>query len=407
MRTRLRSSSSGGPALGTTIVVLLLNALLYAQVTQFKSTVRLIRVVATVVDGKARSVPNLTIDDFILEEDDEPQTIAHLLPAAALPISIGVILDTSGSMGPTKIRTAQRAIDSFLSLMNEDDEIFLMTFDSLPRLIVDFTSDRTRLSKALWTVNVKGSTSLYDSLYQGLQRVKHGRHQKKAVLLVTDGEDNTSMTRPDKALRNIREADMLVYSIGIKGTPGVDMSRNSTSMSFHHTSVDMKVLRKFGEVSGGWAEEISESTFGEKMDLVLGRIATELRSQYSIAYYPNRPTGDGRWHNVEMRMKNPNYVVRGRTQYFDEAQAPVAAPTATRYAGRSLADVLDELASRLASLGLKLFFTSVYVKPEMRVASEPTSTDPRKILDEVLEPHGLRAKAGPKGTGTLQVGPSR
>ena len=400
MRTRLRSSSSGGPALGTTIVVLLLNALLCAQVTQFKSTVRLIQFDATVVDGKGRSVPNLTIDDFVLQEDGELQTIAHLQPAAALPISIGVILDTSGSMGGTKIRTAQRAIDSFLSLINEDDEIFLMTFNKRPSLIAEFTSDRIRLNNALRTgVNVSGGTSLYDSLSQGLQHVKTGRHQKKAVLLITDGEDTTSMTRPDKALRNIQEADMLVYSIGIKGTPGFDMSRNSTSMSLHHTSVDMKVLRQFGEVSGGWAEEISESTFGEKMDLVLGKIARELRNQYSIAYYPNRPSGDGNWHNVRISMKNPAYVVRGRTQYFDEAAAPVVAPTAARYAGRSLRDVLDEL----ASLGLKLFFTDEFVKPEMRVASEPTSKDPRKILDEVLQPHGLRANDGPKGTGTLLV----
>ena len=403
MRTRLRSSSSGGPALVATVVVLLLNALLCAQVPQFKSTVRLINVDATVVDGKGRSVPNLTIDDFILEEDDQPQTITHLLPAAGLPISIGIILDTSGSMGRAKIRTAQRAIDSFLSLMNEDDEIFLMTFDSRPRLIVDFTSDRTRLSNALWTVNVDGSTSLYDSLYEGLQRVKHGRHQKKAVLLVTDGEDNTSMTRPEKALRNIREADMLVYSIGIKGTPGFDMSRNSTSISFRHTFVDMKVLRQFGEVSGGFAEEISESTFGEKMDLVLGKIARELRNQYSIAYYPNRPSGDGNWHHVRISMKNPAYLVRGRTQYFDEAAAPFVEPTAARYAGHSLQEVLNELANELRSLGFKLFFTDEFVKPEMRVASEPTSTGPRKILDEVLKPHGLRAKDGPKGTGTLQV----
>ena len=176
------------------------------------------------------------------------------------------------------------------------------------------------------------------------------------------------------------------------------MSRNSTSMSLQNTYVDMKVLNKFGEVSGGWAEEISESTFGEKIDLVLGKIARELRNQYKIAYYPNRPTGDGRWHSVEMRMKNSEYFVRGRTQYFDEAMVPVAASAAAQYAGRSLAAVLDELASRLAPLGVKLFFTNEFVKPEMRVASEPTSTDLRKILDEVLKPHGLRAKDGLKGT---------
>jgi Ca-activated chloride channel family protein len=391
MRTRLRSSSSGGQALGTTVVLLLLSALLYAQ--QFKSNVLLINLVATVVDGKGRTVPNLTIDDFILEEDGQPQTIAHLSPSADLPISIGVILDVSGSMR-SKILTAQRAIDRFLSWTHPDDEIFLMTFDMQAKVIADFTSDRTTLSNALWSgVNLGGGTALYDSLHQALQHVKQGRHQKKVVLLVTDGEDNTSLTREDKALNNIREADMLVYSIGIRGAPGFDM-RTSGASRRDHTTVDMKVLNRFGEASGGWAWEIAEATVGRQLEEVLDTINRELRSQYSIGYYPSRPREDGKWHRVSISMKHPYYLVRGRKEYFDKAAMPVAAQGAPRYGGRSLDDVLQEL----RSLGLKVIWSTELVRPEMRVTSEPTSTDLRKILDEVLEPHGLRASAGPKGT---------
>ena len=119
MRTRLRSWSSGGQAVCTT-VVLLASALLCAQ---FRGDVLLINVVATVVDSKGRTVPNLTIDDFIVEEDDRPQTITLLEPSADLPISIGVVLDVSGSMR-TKIHTAQRAIDRFPG-----------TFGSAPRTV--------------------------------------------------------------------------------------------------------------------------------------------------------------------------------------------------------------------------------------------------------------------------------
>ena len=278
--------------------------------------------VATVVDGKGRTVPNLTIDDFIVEEDGQPQTIKHLSPSADLPISIGVVLDASGSM-QSKIRTAQRAVDRFLSMIHKDDEIFLMTFAMRASLIADFTSDRTTLTNALMTgVNVSGGTSLYDSLYQALQKVKQGRYQKKAVLLVTDGEDTTSLTRFDKALQNIREAEMLVYSIGIKGAPGFDLgtdplSGNSRSSTPNSTTVDMKVLNRFGEASGGRAWEISEAAFGKNMDAVLDTIAAELRSQYSIGYYPNRPVKDGKWHSVRIRMKNPDYVVRARKEYLD------------------------------------------------------------------------------------------
>ena len=290
--------------------------------------------VATVVDGKGRTVPNLTIDDFIVDEDGQPQTITHLLPSADLPVSIGVILDLSGSM-QSKIRTAQRAVDSFLETIHEEDEIFLMTFARRAALIADFTSDRTTLRNALLAGgNVGGGTALYDSLYQALQKVKRGRHQKKAVLLVTDGEDTTSLTRFDKALQYIREADMLVYSIGIRGAPGFDMG-NSRSSRPNNPTVDMKVLDQFGEASGGKAWEISEASFGKKLDEVLDTIAAELRSQYSIGYYPNHPVKDGKSHSVRVRMKNPEYLVRARNGYWSRPSCrPVPAGSGTP-AGRS------------------------------------------------------------------------
>jgi Ca-activated chloride channel family protein len=304
------------------VVILLLSAFPCAQL-RLKSDVLLVNVVATVVDGKGRTVPNLAADDFIVEEDGQPQTITHLLPSAELPISIGVIVDTSGSM-QSKIRTAQRAVDRFFSMIHKDDEIFLMTFAMRASLIADFTSDRTKLTNALMTgVDVSGGTALYDSLYQALQKVQQGRYDKKAVLLVTDGEDFNSLTRFDKALQYIREAEMLVYSIGIKGAPEFDMgadplSGNSGSRTRNNTTVDMKVLNRFGEASGGRAWEISEAAFGKNMDAVLDTLAAELRSQYSLGYYPNRPKKDGKWHSVRIRMKNPDHVVRGRKEYLDK-----------------------------------------------------------------------------------------
>jgi Ca-activated chloride channel family protein len=361
-------------------VLLVFGALLRAQ---FKTDVALVTVIATVVDGKGRNIANLGMDEFIVEEDGQPQTIKHILPTAELPISIGVVLDASGSM-QTKIRTAQRAIDGFFSAIHKDDEIFLMTFAARASVIADFTSDRGTLTKALMNgVSLGGGTSLYDSLYQALQKVKQGRYQKKAVLIVTDGEDTTSLTRFDKALDNIREADMLVYSIGIKGTPAFDMSADRLSTP-DYTTVDMKVLNRFGEASGGKAWEISEASFGKNLDGVLETIATELRSQYSIGYYPNHPVKDGKWHSVRIRMKNPDYSARARKEYLAQA--------ADVYAGRPLGDVLRDLQKR----GLNIVFSSELVKPEMKVATEPKEKTPRKILDEVLAAHGLAVRPGPR-----------
>ena len=393
---------SARQVVGTTVVLLLLSALLCAQSgtgrPSFKAGVLLIDVVATVVDGKERTVPNLTIDDFIVEEDGQPQTITFLSPSAALPISIGIVLDTSGSM-QSKIHTAQRAIDHFLSSLHPEDEIFLMTFAMSPSLKADFTSDRTALRNALMSgVNVGGGTALYDSLYQALQWVKRGRNQKKAVLLVTDGEDNRSLTRSDKALQLIREAEMLVYSIGIRGAPGFDMgtdprSGNAGSSTLNHTTVDMKVLEGFGEASGGRAWEISEATFGKKLFEVLDTLAAELRSQYSIGYYPNHPVNDGKWHRVQVRMKNPDYRVRARKEYMVAAE-PLASGGGTRYAGRPLGDVLREL----QAAGLNIVFSSEIVRPTMKVLTEPKAVVPRKVVDEVLRQHGLHLRSGPGGT---------
>jgi Ca-activated chloride channel family protein len=391
--------------LSTTVAVLLAGVLLCAQL-RVKSGVLLVNVVATVVDDKGRTVPNLVPDDFVIEEDGKPQTIDLFMPSADLPVSIGVVLDASKSM-ESKIRTAQRAIDRFLSMIRQEDEIFLMTFANRASLIADFTSDRATLRNALLTgVNLSGGTSLYDSLYQGLQKVQQGRYDKKAVLLVTDGEDTTSLTRFDKALEFIREAEMLVYSVGIKGAPIFDMgadplSGKPASNVSYNTTVDMKVLNRFGEASGGRAWEISEAAFGKNMDAVLDTIAAELRSQYSIGYYPTHPMKDGQWHSVRIRMKNPDYVARGRKEYRDTVlpDAPSRGVKGSlvdgpKYTGRTLDDVLRELQAG----GLNIVFSSEIVRPTLRVLAEPRSTQPRKILDEILSQHGLQVRSGPGGT---------
>jgi Ca-activated chloride channel family protein len=322
--SRFRPTSKRLPrSLTVSVVVLIASALLCAQQLRLKTDVLLINVVATVVDGKGRTVPNLTVDDFIIEEDGQRQSIKHFLPSADLPISIGVVLDVSGSMA-SKIRTAQRAIERFLSVIHKDDEVFLMTFSIRASVIADFTSDRTTLRNALLTgVNVSGGTALYDSLYQALQKVQEGRYDKRAILLVTDGEEVNSLTRFDKALQYIREAEMLVYSVGIKGAPVFDLgadllSGTSASRARNHTTVDMAVLNQFGEASGGRAWEIAEAAFGRNMNAVLDTLAAELRSQYSVGYYPSRPKKDGKWHRVGIRMKNADYSVRGRKEYLDK-----------------------------------------------------------------------------------------
>ena len=227
--------------------------------------------------------------------------------------------------------------------------------------------------------------------------MKQGRYQKKAILLVTDGEDVSSLTRFDKALQYIREADMLVYSLGIKGAPGFDLgtdpiSGNSRSGAPNYTTVDMKVLNRFGEASGGRAWEIAETSFGKNMDLVLETIAAELRSQYSIGYYPTHPAKDGKWHSVRIRMKNPDYVARGRKEYLDAPGSQTGA-RGQKYVGWLLSDVLRDL----QATGLNIVFSTEMVRPTMKVLTAPNAVRPREVLDEILRPHGLQVRPGDGG----------
>src|SRR5438128_9127007 len=133
---------------------------------QLKVDVALVNVVATVTDDKGRYVANLSADDFIVQEDGQPETISHFSQSNDLPVSVGIVLDTSGSM-ERKIATATSSVERFIRTIHEDDDIFLLTFSDRPIIAQDFTSDRDRLASALRRIRVGGGTALYDALDQG------------------------------------------------------------------------------------------------------------------------------------------------------------------------------------------------------------------------------------------------
>src|SRR5207248_7836966 len=129
-------------------------------------------------DETGHYVSDLTEDDLIVEEDGQPQKIVHFSQSNELPVSMGVLLDTSGSM-ERKIGTATTAVERFIRTVHRDDDIFLMTFANRPALQQDFTDDRDRLARALRRVTGGGGTALYDALDDGLRKIKRGKHEKK------------------------------------------------------------------------------------------------------------------------------------------------------------------------------------------------------------------------------------
>src|SRR5262245_27971853 len=148
-------------------LLLTLAALVGAQV---RVDVRLVNIVATVTDARGRNISNLTVEDFILEEDGKPQQITHFSQDQNVPVSVGILLDTSGSMDK-KIRTAVEAVERFSRRIHQNDEIFLITFSGRPVLRQDFTDDREKLSQDLRHVNATGGTDLYYALTECLTTI--------------------------------------------------------------------------------------------------------------------------------------------------------------------------------------------------------------------------------------------
>jgi hypothetical protein len=330
-----------------------------AAAAQLTVDVGLVNVVATVTDGKGQYVGGLTADDFIVEEDGQVQTITHLTQSDDQPASLGIVLDTSGSMA-AKIKTATDAVSRFIRTVHKDDDIFFMTFDRRPTLRQDFTNNRDKLTSALKKVKVSGGTALYDAVDESLTKVKHGKHDKKAILLITDGVDTASFMTYDKALLRVRESGSLLYALGIapdgsfpltKGVPTIgpypgrtpppvlmppvirgprigggrrrlnlmpEPQTGGTGATPRYDTVDMQVLDALAEAGGGraWLVSGSSERRDNTIERALDEIAAELRSQYSIGYYPTHAVKDGQWHRIQIRVKNSDYKVRFRNDYF-------------------------------------------------------------------------------------------
>jgi VWFA-related protein len=185
------------------------------QSFRFRSAVELINVTATVTDGNGRFVSGLRKEDFRVYEDERPQTITHF-DSERVPVSLGIVLDTSGSMDGVKMMAARSALNRFLfDLLGQDDEVFLYRFDSDPELIEGWTTDRRRISDALGRLTPKGGTALYDAVAAAIPLAQAGRHRKKALVVISDGNDTSSQVDVAALKTMIRNSEVLVYAIGI------------------------------------------------------------------------------------------------------------------------------------------------------------------------------------------------
>jgi VWFA-related protein len=311
---------------------------------RFRSGVELVNVTVTVTDRSGRFVADLTQSDFAVYDNEQSVEITHF-SADRVPVSVGIVLDTSGSMAGDKIERARASIERFLHQLDDpEDEVFLYGFASDVRLIQEWTSQRNAVSEGLRRVDAVGRTSMYDAVTQAVRKAQEGRNRKKAVVLISDGNDTSSSRGLRDVRRVVRESEVLVYAIGIDGSaepairmspptfppppipfpfpipdrgrpgtrwPGLTQLPRKSGRTAAGDRLNAQALRDITDDSGGRTEVVRSP---RDLSPATASIADELSKQYSLGY-TSPANRDGRWHSIRVEVRDRSVQVRARRGY--------------------------------------------------------------------------------------------
>lgn len=267
----------------------------------------LVSLTLTVTDLYGRYVSGLTRNAFTIIDNNQEQEITYFSDADA-PVSVGVVFDVSGSMTGEKIMKARNALKRFIASSHPSDEYFLIAFNNRAQLLLDRTRDGEALVEKLTLVQPRQNTALYDAVYLGIERVTRGAHQKRALLIISDGQDNASRYNFGEVRRLMKESDVVTYAVGIIDAGDANSQLGMQGQAF---------LDELTSVTGGKSFYPNSAV---EMDEIFERIALELRHQYSIGYTPTDFQPDGKWRKVKVKIKPPRglprLTVRGREGYY-------------------------------------------------------------------------------------------
>jgi Ca-activated chloride channel homolog len=271
----------------------------------YKSDVDLVLVPVTITDPMNRLVTGLDRENFQLFEGKEAQEIKHFSSEDA-PVSLGVIFDMSGSMS-SKIERAREAVVEFFKTANPQDEFFMVTFADKPEEISDFTQSVEDIQGKLVYTIPKGRTALLDAIYLGVSKMRQAKFPKKSLLIISDGGDNHSRYTEGEIKGLVKEADILIYAIGIY----------DHSFPTDEERLGPQLLSDLTELTGGRAFTIDNPN-----DLadVATKIGIELRNQYVLGYRPKNPVRDGKWRKIKVKLNPPKGLpplrVYAKTGYY-------------------------------------------------------------------------------------------
>jgi Ca-activated chloride channel family protein len=276
---------------------------------RIRMNVDLVLVPVTVTDPMNRLITGLEQEDFQIFESGAVQQIKTFASEDA-PVSIGIIFDLSGSMTSKLIR-ARESILQFIKTANPQDEFFVIGFNDRPELIEDFTNSVEDIQARLATVRSGHRTALLDAIYFGVNKMKDARHERKALLVVSDGGDNRSRYTEGEVRAQVRESDVEMYSIGIFD-PYAPTPEERTGP---------QLLDELSEETGGRLFRVDDLA---EMGDIAEKISTELRNQYVIGYRPRDLTRDGKWRKVKVKVNPPAglppLTVHARTGYYAPLQ---------------------------------------------------------------------------------------
>lgn len=259
-----------------------------------RQDVELVLVPVTVTDSYNRLVTGLEKKDFAVREGGALQHIQHFSTEDG-PVSLGVILDVSKSM-QNKIDDARDAVLEFFENANPQDDWFVITFADDPALLADTSRSVGFVRERLATVLPEGHTALLDAIYLGMTKLRHAKHGRRALLVISDGGDNRSRYTERELKKLVQEADIEIYGIGI-------FERLLKILAPPEERDGKRLLKSITEASGGRL-----ITLNNPRDLpeIAAQVSLELRNQYVLGYRPGGETRDGKWHAIEVSLTGPD-----------------------------------------------------------------------------------------------------
>jgi VWFA-related protein len=265
--------------------------------TDRRSSIRvdstLVLIPVSVTDPMNRFVTGLEREHFKLFEDKVEQEIRQFSSEDA-PLAVGIVFDTSGSMG-NKLLKSRQAVAQFFKTANPEDEFFLVQFNDRPELVVPFTRNTEEIQNRLTFTQSKGRTALLDGIYLAMNHMKKATNPRKALLVISDGGDNSSRYTESEIKNAVREADVQVYAIGIFEAMGA-RSRTAEEMA------GPGLLNEVAEQTGG--HHFAIENLNELPD-VAAKIGIELRNQYVLGYTPRNAERDGKYRRVNVKLVQP------------------------------------------------------------------------------------------------------